>query len=225
MNNFTSAQLKVIETWTEQRDALLREISALTIERDALFKKNTESSAAFTELQGRIDESKGRLSEISALEERWRVSLASDISALEVRKSQLQGEVLLEEEKLKALVKNNETMTSSNETISASLGLFVDQRNEISGLLGEIIEKTNTHLKEMSDTVLEIKTVATEVIDKGNENVKQTDIVLGQLPRFIFELQKPIPVRRYSEARGKDQIDPARITEVREANAKINELI
>jgi outer membrane lipoprotein-sorting protein len=59
----------------------------------------------------------------------------------------------------------------------------------------------------------EVQIVVTQVIEKGNENVKQTGIVLEKLPRYIFELQKPIRIRRaYATPKG-TIIRPEPITE------------
>lgn len=225
MNNFTTAQTRAIETWNEQRDTLLREIGVLTNQRDSFLKQNTEGAAALTDLQGRIAESKGRILEISTLEERWRTSLASDIADLEVRKSRLQGDLILLEQQIISLREEAKILEESNLLISEAHTLLENQAASVCNVFGELIKTTETHLSDMRGTVTEIKTVATEVIDKGNENVKQTNIVLGQLPRYIFELQRPIPVRRYVEALRGDKIDPVIVTEVKEANAKVNELI
>jgi len=80
---------------------------------------------------------------------------------------------------------------------------MADQAKIVNQVVGEIIETSTLHTNEMKTIMGDIKFIATEVIEKGNENVKQTNIVLEKLPRYIFELQKPIPIRRtYQVPRG-----------------------
>ncbi len=193
---FTPAQVKAIQTWTEQRDALLREIGIFSTESGEVQKKLKEEGLSLEDIHNQIAEARGRLAELNALEERWRTSVSTDIHELEVRKSRLEGEVVAENLKLKSAEEKYALVTSATTELSSAHVIMTDQAAIVNRVVGEIIETSQTHISGMKIIMTEIKTVSDQVIEKGNENVRQTGIVLEKLPRYIFELQKPIPLRK-----------------------------
>jgi hypothetical protein len=203
MTPFTPEQQKAIKNWTEQRDSLLREIGIRTNEFREIQVKVMDASASLTDLELRIAEAKGRLAEIDALEERARTSVSTDIAELEVRKSRLEGECALKEAELKSADEKHVIVVSATAELSAAHDVMKDQAAIVNRVTGEIIETSKLYLSDTKIMMVEIKSISDQVIEKGNENVKQTGIVLEKLPRYIFELQKPIPVRRaYATPKG-----------------------
>lgn len=203
MNQLTPAQVKVIETWTEKRDGLLREVGVLQTQLDNGRKESTQSGLNLAQLHKDIEFAKGRLTELDALEERHKNSLSIEVAELIARKSRLEAECLdLDKQK-------ENSYTEQSQVVNSITGLreahdkMVDQAKIVDTVVVQIIETSKKHLSETTVLMAEIKTVAAEVIEKGNQNVKQTSIVLEKLPRYIFELQKPIPIRRaYAVPRG-----------------------
>lgn len=223
MNNFTPAQQKVIETWTEKRDSLLSEIGILQTQLDTQRKELTDGGLSLDELHRSIAEAQGRLAEITALEERYKESVSKEVAELETRKSRLEAECTAKE---KEKEQSNSEITRINNaitTLSEAHDKMAEQAAIVNRVVGEITETSTAHVSETKTILAEVRTVANEVIEKGNENVKQTNIVLEQLPRFIFEMQRPIPVRRYAEARTKSGVDQSIIDEVRESNQSLKE--
>lgn len=203
MNNVTQAQTKVIETWTEKRDSLLREIGILETEYATKRKDLTEAGTNLDSLHRSIAEAKGRLAELTALEERHKTSVSLEVAELEARKSRLQGECLAEENKIKKAAEQQTQIGNSITILSQAHDKMADQAAIVNRVVGEIIETSVNHVSETKKNMSEIRSVTLEVIEKGNENVKQTGIVLDKLPRYIFELQKPIPIRRaYATPKG-----------------------
>lgn len=197
MNQLTPAQLNVIRTWTEERDALRNEIGTLSVERDLLATSNVEGAAALTEKNTQIAEARGRIAELSALEERMRTSLAMDVAELEARKSRLQAECSANEEAIKALgLRQNETVHNI-EVLMLAHDKMGDQATIVEQVVGQVIETSKTAVSDMKVTMAEIHSLALNVVEKGNANLEQTNIVLEKLPKYIFELQRPIPVRRH----------------------------
>lgn len=203
MTPFTPAQQRAIQTWTEQRDSLLREIRLYTAERDTSKAEADGEAQRLTDIQRSIAECEGRIAGLLALEERTRTSVSTDVSELEIRKSRLEGECAVKEAELKSAEEKHVIVTSATAELSAAHGIVTDQAQVVKSLVSDIIEASNTNLSDTKTMMIEIKTVSDQVIEKGNENVKQTGIVLEKLPRFVFELQKPIPMRRaYATPKG-----------------------
>lgn len=192
----TPAQIKAIQSWVDQRDALIREVGIVTVELEGKNKANIEAGLAFADLEKQIAEARGRLAELDALEERKRTSTATDVAELEVRKSRLEGECALLDAKLASGGEKYVLVTGATSELEVAHALMKDQAAIVNRVAGELVELSTTSLVEVKEKMTEIRTVVAEVIEKGNANVAQTNIVLEKLPRYIFELQKPIPLRR-----------------------------
>lgn len=196
MNNLTPAQIKVIQTWTEQRDSLHRDIGAASTELEALTKATKEKGLALADFHKSIAEARGRIAELDALETRMRGSLATDVAELEARKSRLQSECALIELKMQTAAGAYEIIAVATQQLQVAHETMKDQSEIVNRVVGEIIHTSQVHTSDMRVMMDSIKTVSDSVIDRGNENVKQTNIVLEKMPKFIFDMQKPIPVRR-----------------------------
>lgn len=208
MNQFTPTQEKVIETWTEKRDNLLREIGILETRKAELSGENTQAGLNLDEFNRSIAEVRGRLAELDALEERKKDSLSIEVAELEARKSRLEGECTEKDKAIEVATREEKRISDSITLLSDAHGKMADQASIVNRVVGEMIQTTQAHVLETKTVMNEIRTVASEIIEKGNENVKQTGIILEKLPRYIFELQKPIPLRRtFAEPKGK-QIEP-----------------
>jgi len=208
MTDLTHAQAETMQTWAQERDTLLGEISILASQKEALGVELVTAGLNLDELSKTIEFSKGIIKEFAALEDRTRGSLSLDIAELQVRKSRLQGECLAKELDSDRLSIMNDEKKLAIDMLSSALNIMKDQAKVVSDVAGQIIEASKTHLSDVKVIVDYIETVSAQVIEKGNENVRQTNIVLEKLPRYVFELQKPIPIRRAYKAQRNLVIEP-----------------
>lgn len=192
----TPDQKNQIKSWSEQRDSLLREIGVLTTERDGLSASNIAGAVAFTDVEKRIEEARGRLSVLCELEELKRNSVSSEIVSLIEQKSKLEVEIRNKE---------TELITVSNSIIAAKDNFaFLDQAQErlmvsANGLMEVIVVASRAgvdHISEMKREAAGLQGSVGVLIETGNKSIEGMKFVLEKLPRYIFELQKPIPVRR-----------------------------
>lgn len=196
MSEFTPAQVKVIETWTEKRDLLLRDIGVYETQKSILVKECTDKAESLTELNKSISEAKGRIAELVALEERYKTSLSKEVSDLEVRKSVLDTECSERESKLNLLNIEIGAKTEIIESMVLMNDKMTDNAKIIEKTVGVIIGNSEKHTADTSEKITDIDAVVTSVIDKSNNVIEQANIVLAELPRYIFELQKPIRLRK-----------------------------
>lgn len=203
MSQYTPEQNKRFQSWAEERDNLLREIGIYSTQLNELKKNTISEGQALADLHRSISEARGRLAEITALEDRHKNSLSKEIADLEIRKSHLESECVLKESEIKFAEEKYNTIITDTVNLSAVHEKMKDQAQIINSVVGDLVETTRLNTSNMKVVMSEIKVVVEEVILKGNENIKQTGIILEKLPKYIFELQKPIPVRRlYSAQRG-----------------------
>lgn len=200
MNQHTPAQIKVIQTWTEQRDTLLREIGILSTQLESLKKETKEEGLALADLHKSIAEARGRIAELVALEDRYKGSLSTEVAELLTRKSKLESECATKEADLKTATEKYQVTTNAIVDLSKAHDVMKDQAVIVNKVTGELIETSQLHISNLKNSIGEIQTIADQIIEKGNANIAQTNIVLEKLPRYIFELQKPIPVRRVYKA-------------------------
>ena len=186
----------MIQGWTEQRDALLREIGIYTIERDTVKKESEAQGLALADLHIQIGEARGRIAELTALEERYKTSVSTEVSVLEVRKSRLEGECTVLEERAKGADEKYAIVTMATNDLQIAHDTMKDQSMIVSKVVGEIIQTSQIHTSDMKSVMEEIRTISTEVIDKSNKNITQADIVLNKLTMRVIDNQRPIPVRR-----------------------------
>jgi len=142
------------------------------------------------------------------LENRQKSSLSIEIVELEKRKSQLETEIEAKEAESKVFDKTKVEKMTSIELLSMVHTKMSEQTKSLEETVSRVLKSAETHTSNMVEMVSNIETIATQVIDKSNKNVEQTNIVLKQLPRYIFELQKPIPVRRAYKAQKNLVIEP-----------------
>jgi len=208
MNDLTHAQAETVRTWAQERDTLLGEISVLSSQKEALEIELVTAGLNLDELNKTIAFSQGVLKQVYALEERFRSSLDVDIVELQVQKSRLEGECVAKELESSRLTAKNDEKILSIVNLSTAHNIMEDQAKIVNDVAGQIIEASKTHLSDVKVIADEIKAVTSEVIKKANENVEQTNIVLEKLPRYVFELQKPIPIRRVYSAPRNHVIEP-----------------
>ena len=204
----TPAQKNAILTWTEQRDLLLKEIGVLNTEKETIQKANKEEAASAEELRLKSAEIQGTLYVLEVLENRQKSSLSIEIVELEKRKSQLEAEITAKEAESKVFDKTKVEKMTSIELLSMVHTKVSEQTKVLEETVGKVIKSAETHTSNMVEMVSNIETIATQVIDKSNKNVEQTNIVLEKLPRYIFELEKPIPLRKTYAAKAGAKIEP-----------------
>src|SRR5690606_19232280 len=112
------------------------------------------------------------------------------------RKSQLETEIKGLEEKKVAL---NDSITSLAQLMER-LAVLNNALSEKSLEIGKNLQSASTLAQksggELKEVFEEVKESAKKMAEKNKKNVEMTNIVLEKLPKYIFELQKPIPIRR-----------------------------
>lgn len=186
----------MLQTWAEQRDSLHREIAAASSELEEKTKLNIQAGLDYAALQISIAEARGRLAELTSLEERTRTSVAADVADLIAKKSRLESECAGKEEELKTFHTRIAERVVAIEILSNAYTKVTDQTAIVDQIVGQVIKNSNEYILRTTQSLHEVQNITTAVIEKSKENLKETNIVLEKMPKFIFDMQKPIPVRR-----------------------------
>lgn len=196
MESFIPSQKKQIVAWATLRDEKLREISNLDIEIETKTKKSSELGKSNQEIEKQISLSTGRLVELE-IKEKERESLVSkEVVALESRKATLVSEVSTLEINKIALEEEAKNKVVLLETLKEIFDSLNTKVNLTSNTIAKVLESNQKYSVINKESFNEMKNSLDALIVVNKNNTEQTKIILDKLPRFIFELQKPIPIRR-----------------------------
>jgi predicted nucleic acid-binding Zn-ribbon protein len=196
MDEITPEQKKQLGAWAIQRDAILGEISKLKIEEEALTERNINLSNSNTDIETRINQSTGRLAELDRQEEIRKNFISIELADLEKRKAALENQIPGFEKEVSGLSSRIALMVETLTTITDVHGKVFDRATAIDQIIEHVTRVSSQNITDIETFMGLLKTSIQEIIDKNTKNVATTNIVLEKLPRYIFELQKPIPIRR-----------------------------
>jgi len=196
MEEITVEQKEQLKTWAGQRDVLLSEISVLRDEKLKLEKTNKEAADSFTNIQNRILISEGRLLELDKKEKEVNDILSVEISdsitkktALETQIPELEKYVTVLENQKKSLIESIVFMQSVNSG-------FAEKNIELEKQIGGVIELAQKNASVVSSLMESLKVSSKEIIDINKKNVAETSMVIGELPRLFFDLQRQTMEKR-----------------------------
>lgn len=182
-------EINSLQTYTEQRDTLLKDVADAQKLNDSLQTENRNLSASNSGLVNEIISNK---KEITLLQERLasdiiatdrtRVSLGDEISSLTAQRDDLIKQVEL----LISLFNNtNKSFTTAQETAQTVTSSLNEIEATVKGHV-ETISESVTSIKSTSD---EIKSTLTDVIDKGVSLVEKYEAKNASLGHREAEFQ------------------------------------
>jgi len=194
--DFLPEQKDQLKTWAGQRDAVLAEISVNKVENEKLMTANRELAASLTRIQNEISQSTGRLEEMTFKENEFNtligiqnLELNNQKIYLETRVMDLRTEISVLEAQKDSLVKTLQILSEVNEKVFGRTKEFDENI--------EKARKTSAdNLIETNNLLIALKGEFQKIIDVNAQNVEKTNVVVNQLPRIIFDLQKDIFERK-----------------------------
>jgi chromosome segregation ATPase len=186
----TPEQRENLKTWAEQRDAILSQVSVLISDRDRLQRINNDLTASNTDIETRINESRGRIEELKIKENELPLVISREVAALQSQKSTLEGTITTLE---KMVVILTEQKTSLEADVSFALTAFNAIKDETL-LLDNVVDKVTAVSQENSNRinslVNDLAKSLEEIIEVNRKNVFETNIVIDKVPKMIMEAQK-----------------------------------
>lgn len=196
MEEITPEQKKQLDRWAIERDAVLGDISKLKSEESVLKKTNINLSNSNTDIENRINQGIGRLTEIEKQEDSRKNLVSVEIASLEKQKTALENQIPSFEVKLNDLISQIYIATSILTNITDASEKVYDKATSMDKIIEHVTRVSSQNIHDIDEFMGLLKKSIQEIIDKNTKNVQSTDIILEKLPKYIFELQKPIPIRR-----------------------------
>ena len=186
----TVEQKEQLKTWAGQRDVLLSEISILRDEKSKLEKTNKDLANSNTDIQTKIISSEGRLLELDKKEKEVDGILSIEIAESISKKASLDNVIPLLEKEVFLLEIQKKSLIESIATLQSVNSGFADKNMELEKQIGGIIELSHKNSLVVNALMETLKVSTQELIDINTKNVKETNIIINQLPRMVVELQK-----------------------------------
>ncbi len=183
-------QNKQLLSWASQRDSILLEIAQSKTESEKLIAINRDLSSSNTEIADRIQQSLGRIEELTKKEKDLSELTTVENARLSQGKSVLQSEVaalykeisLLKEHK-DSLVENIDTLVRIHDKAFATIENVEQRVGYIAKISSENAQKIETVLSLVEEKSKDIVAVSTA-------NIAAHTHVLTEIPRLFVELKR-----------------------------------
>jgi len=196
MNPLLPEQQKQIDSWVSQRDSILLDISIKREESAKLIERNKELASSNTEIADKIQQSEGRLIELSKKETEMAGFTTIENSELKTEKSKLEEEVyrlkiseshlILRKEELNADI---EAITKIHESVLKHVGV-------IEQIVGETVKINSQNAREIKNILVEAGNELIKIIEVAEKNVEVTNRAIVEIPQIILDLHKSVLERR-----------------------------
>lgn len=208
MENFTPEQKKQLKTWAFQRDALLREIAELREARKIDEEKNHNLAISNTDIQTQIHRAEGRLEEINKKEEEFKNLLHTDTAGLMAEKTKLQSEIPALKKEVSSLFETKDLLIDTINTLSQIHEKVFEKVGTMESTIQFVKDSSDKNIvaiEELFKKLTDGLTKLSEKTDKSNEGANE---ILEKLPIWIFELQRPVSLKRLPPQRMINRVLP-----------------
>lgn len=189
-------QTAQLANWAVQRDGILMEISSLQTKKEGLEKTNKELANSHTDIEARINQVIGRITELNKVEQELPTKISKEVAQLESRKTCLETEIM-------NLQKIIDTLNPRKEGLETSISFLLETFNSINDRVG-LLDKVVGHVTSISDKnaitiealVKTVKDGLKDVIDTHKVAVDQSNSIINELPKVFLEVQRKSLVRQ-----------------------------
>lgn len=192
----TQEQKQQLVSWVSQRDSILVDIANKRVEQEQLTLSNKNLAASNAEIQGSISRSIGRLEELDKLEKEYEEIVSTTLATTLVQKTQLETEIQGLKKEISLLECERITLVGMFGDLKEIHAQYSKDANDINRAVGETVQKNSQMTTEISNLLITLKDEIKKVIDVNTANVEKTNVVINDLPRIIFDLQRELFERK-----------------------------
>ncbi len=192
----TPEQKKQLVSWVSQRDLILFDITNKKTEQEKLIAENKNLASSNTEIANKIQQSIGRLEELTKKEDE-RVKLISvECSSAITVKSVLQSEISSLKAEVEVLSESKQNLHDDIASITKIHEAVFARASEIERIISETVKLNSTNAFEIKNILIEAATELKKVIDIGAENVAVTNRTIAEIPKIIVDIHRDVIERR-----------------------------
>ena len=193
---FSPEQKNNLSSWAGQRDAILLDIANQRTEQEKLKLTNKSLAESNTEIQDKINVGLGRLEELDKKEKLYEEIISTNLSDSLVQKSQLQSEITGLKNEIGLLFSQKETLVDLILNLTSIHNKLSESAVETEKMIGAVTQVNSDNAKELQNLLIEVKNQVKQIIDVNESNVAKTNVVINDLPKIIFDLQRELFERK-----------------------------
>jgi len=189
-------QQNKLATWAEQRDSILNNISSLTDQQKSLEKENINSVNSLNEKEERKKILIGEIKQLEKQEEKRKNLISVELDSLNTQKNELENSVekqtlLLESfiAKKDLVFKLTQELTSVNESLAG-------KNKEIEVVASRLQRSAEKNIFDSNNLFDSLKKDMRGLLDSSVSASESANVILEKLPRWIFELQRPVSLKK-----------------------------
>jgi cell division protein FtsB len=196
MNDFTPEQNRQLASWASERDTILSEIAARRDESHALKVQNENLAQSNTEIQDSIKESRGRLAELVIREEeRYRLT-ASENAGLSIEKMMFETRITGLKKEIEMLETQKRVTTYDITTFKDVYDRVVDRTAALDNIMNHVVAISDENIRKVDILMGNLAGSIQKVLDVNEANVEKANMVIMEMPKMFFELQRQQPLKK-----------------------------
>ena len=196
MNPFTPEQNAQLTSWASERDSILSEIAVKRDELKNLTKQNENLAQSNTDLTNRINQSIGRLRELEKKEKEIQVMVSAEVSVLFMQKSALQSEVTAITKQVEMLDTQKRVLTYDITTFKDVYDRIVDRTAALDNIMNHVVAISDENIRKVDILMGNLAGSIQKVLDVNEANVNKANMVIMEMPKMFFELQRQQPLKK-----------------------------
>jgi chromosome segregation ATPase len=176
--------------WVAQREVLMKEVSLLRDEKLKLEKTNKELADSHTHTITQINKVEGRIDELNKKETEYESVIDMELAQKIIKKTSLENQIPALEKQVDLLESQKNSLIESIQIMQSVNSGFAAKNIDLEKQIGGVILLAEKNIGVVNSLMESLKVSTKELIDINTKNVKETNIVINQLPRMVVELQK-----------------------------------
>ncbi len=179
-----------------QKNKILKEIADLGTEKSILFTANIELADSNTEIQTQIHRGEGRLIELNKKEEEFKNLLSTETAGLIAEKTKLQAEIPALKKEVGSLHSEKDLLVGTIKTLAEIHEKVFEKVGTMESAISLVKDTSDKNIVSIEELFKELTDGLTKLLDKSKESTASADVILEKLPKWIFELQRPVSLKR-----------------------------
>ena len=192
----STEQQNKLATWAEQRDLLLREISILENKKESLEIANILSADSYTDKETRKTILIGEIKQLEKQEEKRKNLISIELDSLNTQKNELENSVEKQTLLLESCIAKKDLVFKLTQELTSVNERLAGKNKEIEVIVEKVKVTTDANLSVTQNMFDTLGKNLKNLFSSHKEASESANVILEKLPRWIFEPQRPVSLKK-----------------------------
>lgn len=174
----------------DEKELHRNEVASLRDEKHKLQKNVSELAESKTLIINKINYFNGQSEELKKKEEEIKQTLSTDISVLQIKKTELEGTISSVKKEIESIYKEKGVVEESIKIFKDYKANIKDGNNLVDHIVEHVSRINSQNVKEVDDFMIELKDKVAKIIFLSSSNIEKHNLILDEIPRLFVELQR-----------------------------------